>query len=866
MNRGLLVLLPALLVAGIPKAQMPPGLDPQDVVRQARSSHSTTSPLDHSATGLDDGEFLIDTNTVYVPAYAMQWYPSVASDGTNFLVVWHDWRRDYPNYVYCARVSPAGIVLDPAGIAIAPSLEDFVATAVAFDGTNFLAVWEDWRNGTTADLYGARVSPTGTVLDPGGFAVSLSPENQYNPAVAYDGANYLVVWDDWRGGTRGTRVTPAGVVLDPDGIPISTTSSDLCNPGVATDGSNFMVVWQKYEDNHIYGTRVDPAGVVLDTEGIRISPNTEHQQSPAVAFDGTDFLVIWLGWGDQGHHDLHGARVTPGGVVLDTVGIAVAASACWDEPPAIAFADTTFMAVWWSCRARYEIFCARVTRAGVPLDPDGIVVSGGAYECPSRIASDGTNFFAVWVDDRSQEPFDIFGARVSEAGGVLDSAGFAVSTQARLQVTPAVSSDSTNFLVVWKEERNGNADIYGARVNPAGGILDPEGFAISTSSDTQSRPAVAFDGTNYLVVWEQYVDDHYCDIYGARVRPDGIVLDTDAIAISTAEHRQCSPELAFDGTDFLVTWQDTRDSFELYGARVSPAGVVLDPDGIAISRRIYDYETHAIGFDGANFLVVWIAAELYGARVSPAGVVLDPEGFGISTAMGRQRSPAIAFDGTNSFVAWGDRRNGVDYDLYGARVSPAGILIDTLGIAISTAARDQDHPAVEFDGTNLLVIWHDRRDDYARDLYGAFVSPGGSVFGSGAVVKAPGFQSGPALARGSCGQMFLAYQGWTGTVGGKTYNSDRIWGKMDPHPGVEEGRQPTAYSSQLGATIVRGVLRISSQLTADGSRPGIELLDASGRRVMKLKPGENDVSGLAPGVYFVREAQAQAVRKVVIQK
>ena len=48
------------------------------------------------------------------------------------------------------------------------------------------------------------------------------------------------------------------------------------------------------------------------------------------------------------------------------------------------------------------------------------------------------------------------------------------------------------------------------------------------------------------------------------------------------------------------------------------------------------------------------------------------------------------------------------------------------------------------------------------------------------------------------------------------------------------------------------------------------LLDCTGRKVADLHTGENDVSGLAPGVYFVREAQAQAqaqaVRKVVITR
>jgi len=40
------------------------------------------------------------------------------------------------------------------------------------------------------------------------------------------------------------------------------------------------------------------------------------------------------------------------------------------------------------------------------------------------------------------------------------------------------------------------------------------------------------------------------------------------------------------------------------------------------------------------------------------------------------------------------------------------------------------------------------------------------------------------------------------------------------------------------------------------------LLDISGRKVLDLKPGANDVRQLAPGVYFVRPA----VMKVVIAR
>jgi len=75
----------------------------------------------------------------------------------------------------------------------------------------------------------------------------------------------------------------------------------------------------------------------------------------------------------------------------------------------------------------------------------------------------------------------------------------------------------------------------------------------------------------------------------------------------------------------------------------------------------------------------------------------------------------------------------------------------------------------------------------------------------------------------------------------------------DLPPGVEEG-QLQASSSKTQATVVRGVLFLPPSLLS----PPSSLLSVDGRKVLDLHPGANDVRALAPGVYFVREAQAQA--------
>ncbi len=77
-----------------------------------------------------------------------------------------------------------------------PAANSQWAPDVAFDGTNFLVVWTDWRAGDNADIYGARVTPTGTVLDPNGLAITAQAEDQERPAVVFGSDRYLIVWED----------------------------------------------------------------------------------------------------------------------------------------------------------------------------------------------------------------------------------------------------------------------------------------------------------------------------------------------------------------------------------------------------------------------------------------------------------------------------------------------------------------------------------------------------------------------------------------------------------------------------------------------------------------------------------------------
>jgi hypothetical protein len=737
-------------------------------------------------------EFGMDT-PVYGPADGNQYSPAVAHGGTNFLVVWHDYRSGESD-IYGARVSGNGTVLDISGIRISTAPSYQYTPAVAHDGTNFLVVWYDSRNGYYYDIYGARVSGTGAVLDTSGIPISTATNNQYTPAVAHDGTNFLVVWQDERSGTSddiyGARVSGNGTVLDISGIPISTAANAQEYPAVAYNGTNFLVVWQDNRSGgnyDIYGARVSSTGTVLNTSGILISTAVNAQEYPAVASNGVDFLVIWQDYRSGTSYDIYGTRVSGTGVVRNPSGIPIFTDAYDQYTPAVAREGTNFLVVWQDDRSDV-IYGARVNSTGTVLDTSGILISTTGSQYDPAVAHDGTNFLVVWVDfSRANSP-NIYGTRVNSTGTVLDTSDISISTSANGQYTPAVAHDGTNFLVVWQDYRSGSYDVYGVRVSETGTVLDTSGIRISTTAHYQYSPAVAHDGVNFLVVW---VDSRngYSDIYGARVNSTGTVLDTSGIPISTATDYQYNPAVAHDGTNFLVVWQDYRSGTgyrDIYGARVSSTGTVLDTSGIPISTAASEQYAPAVAHNGTNFLVVWQdyrsgSHDIYGARVSSTGTVLDTSGISISTAASEQYAPAVAHNGMYFLVVWQDYRS-VGSGIYGARVNSVGTVLDTSGIPIASATNSQYIPAVAYDGSNFLVVWEDyRRGTGFSDIYGARVSETGTVLDTSgfAISTEPGDEREPVLTSLGGESSLVVYRS---SHASPSTNSERVRARLVQSP------------------------------------------------------------------------------------
>lgn len=367
------------------------------------------------------------------------------------------------------------------------------------------------------------------------------------------------------------------------------------------------------------------------------------------------------------------------------------------------------------------IISSRVAYPQTPVisPPYELDEKGFAFQSSPAVSGDGTgNILVVWEDNRYSTRADIFAARVSANGTVQDVPAIPVAVAPDFQSSPAAAWTGLGYLVVWADYRNSATtgyDIFGARVSAEGVVLDPGGIVISNQAQTQAYPAVACGDAGCLVVWEDFRDGSNSHVYGARVTAAGAVLDPSGIPLAATVRRQAAPAVAWNGTSYLVVWADQRNwlsglGFDIYGARVSTTGVVLDVDGIPIGVTSDDETAPALAWDGANNLVVWEFSccggdsDISGARVSATGVVLDPAGISVATGWSDQSAPFVAWNGMSHLVVWSDARGSpTEFDVYGTRVGATGQLLDA-ELPIATSSSQEDAPVAASGGPGSMFL------------------------------------------------------------------------------------------------------------------------------------------------------------------
>ena len=323
----------------------------------------------------------------------------------------------------------------------------------------------------------------------------------------------------------------------------------------------------------------------------------------------------------------------------------------------VAFDGTNYLVVWRQTAALpilgTDIYARLVSAAGVPLGNPFVVVEKIGQDQEPAVAYGGGMFLVVWTDLH-----DIQGRLISPAGQP-EGNRLRISEPDNVKDQLAVASDGTGFLVVWKDCRYYvDNDVYGQFVGlDASGSLTLIGsnFPVSPIPGDAFRPAVAYGGGKYLVTWMNDPAENALlyDLHGSLVPPLGTPGAPFTIAGGTdlQGSYDVAPSIAFDGTNFLVTYTDNASgSLQLKGTRVSPIGAVLDT-GFLITNDPGDGWSKVAYGDG-EYLVVLISNGVKGIRISTEGQVLDPQPANLSVMTDPGFLPAVTYGDGSYLVTW----------------------------------------------------------------------------------------------------------------------------------------------------------------------------------------------------------------------
>lgn len=673
------------------------------------------------------------------PSAGSQGPPELAFGGTNYLAVWEDLRSGLggfvpgpdgfnPNHdVYGVLLDSFGAVTSTSPLILDAAPWDQTHVHVAWNGSNYLVVWESTRPTTfyrTQGVYAARVDPSGQVLDQP--PIVIDDEDDYDerfPVVASDGAGWMVAWTDRLGSAGaslgGAYVDASGLVLFKRTL-VPSTDPLPANFNASYAGGRFGVVFERNYNGvvatRVYDTALNQVGseTVLTTNGTR----------PVLASNGSEFYAAWRSVGVVGTPlSSSGSPLVAGGAQLNG---------------ALLLGDTRVAVGWNGSR-----WTAGFTQSGdvhaTNIDATGTVlgapytVSTGAWSSTNTAAANGNGrVILAWTHGTSTgphtiDPFDIYAASV----GSTTSAPYPLSVSPPAQVYPAIAGDpQVGYLIAYHSRSTAQVQVLAQRVLLDGTVLDVQPIVLATGGPTIGGELdVAFDGSRWMVVWSELMPGgppFLLRTFARRVGLNGQLLDPAPIDLQLGN----LPVTAALNGEFLVVshfhYPPVQSNHVLHYKRVRGVdGVVLDATEVFVAggSTICDL----LAFDD-RYLLVW--GNVGGIFIDANGVVGTQF---LAANAGSSSSgvvhPKLARNGDEALLVWEYNASlPWEADLRGRRIRKDGTFLDLpTGSFVASANNAQFLPSVAWCGSNYLVSFTDFRDHLAiepglGDVYATRVS------------------------------------------------------------------------------------------------------------------------------------------------
>ena len=266
------------------------------------------------------------------------------------------------------------------------------------------------------------------------------------------------------------------------------------------------------------------------------------------------------------------------------------------------------------------------------------------------------------------------------------------------------------YLAAYTGTDGGKTRVYMQRIGLGGELLDAAQQLTMVNADADGG-VVVWTGDRYGVAWSDRRHEDYeiffnlTDSYGVKLIPD--------VRLTNAERFSIYPSVVFDGTNFVVAWQDNRsDMFEVYAQRVGLDGKPKGANEVLAGNSGVPHEAPFLAAGDHSLGLAWVAGGTIGRQVGFRAFDSNLEPVSPEVPLTEVGDggvfPMVVWNQDAYVVAWYDA-DEAPYTIYGAVVNEDGtVLAHTTPLA--TTPQHARYPWLLPLGDRLLVVFSDDRD------------------------------------------------------------------------------------------------------------------------------------------------------------
>ncbi|MGD9897748.1 MAG: Ig-like domain-containing protein, partial [Calditrichaceae bacterium] len=275
----------------------------------------------------------------------------------------------------------------------------------------------------------------------------------------------------------------------------------------------------------------------------------------------------------------------------------------------------------------------------------------------------------------------------------------------------------------------------------------------TTTTLNQRNPDIAVDKQgNYVIVWEDQLNEENYGIYGQRYSTNGNKIGTEfqINTYTTLDQKNASVSMDSLG-NFVVVWQSADQDGSgpgIYGQRFNSSGSKSGTEFIVNDTTLYQQINPDVAMDDlGNFVVVWesnhattgldsFPYRAYGQRFnstgSKNGIQFSVDASAVSYDVFHPIVPKVDLANDGSFVAvWTSwSTNGLAGDIYGQRFDTNGNKAGGQFPVNTTTNASQRYPDIALDKSkNFWVVWQSYQLG-PQDVFGQRFNSTGTKVGS----------------------------------------------------------------------------------------------------------------------------------------